>query len=91
METKLLHATPGAVALAALYILESLLLEFKERALLSENDVQGLLSDAAKTLRAASGVPDTLYAAAASDLIDIIQIRHETVTEGKKPLSTPSG
>lgn len=93
MEAKILHAKPGAVALAALYILESLLLELKARALLSENDVQGLLSDAAKTLRAAGCGPGELHALLASEIVDMIRLQHERVSEGRCTALrlTPSG
>lgn len=83
MEAKIMHAKPGAIALAALYILESLLLELEARAFLSEDDVQGLLSDAAKTLRAASGDFEKTYALPASEIVDAILAQHERISDGK--------
>ena len=51
MERKVAKAKPRAIALAALYICESILLELESEEILTTKDVRGLLRDAAKTLR----------------------------------------
>lgn len=51
LETTDLNATPKAIALAALYIAESVLLELHSSQILSARDIQGLLNDALTALR----------------------------------------
>ncbi len=80
METKLVHATPKAIALAAIYICESLLLELEARQILQAAEVQGLLKDAVKTLRAAEGMTGAEDYFAASDLVDFIREQHDRVS-----------
>lgn len=56
MERRLLKAKPKAVALAALYVCESILLELEAAEILTANDVRGLLKDASRSLRQAGAV-----------------------------------
>lgn len=80
MEAKLLHAQSRAIALAALYVLESLLLELEARGILQEHNVQGLLNDAAKTLKAAGMEIDAGDRSVAGEIIETIRMQHERVS-----------
>lgn len=81
LESKILRARSKAVALAALYICESLLLELESQEILQRKDIEGLLKDAAKTLRAAAGErQDRPDHATAAEIIDLIRAQHELVS-----------
>lgn len=80
LESKILRARSKAVALAALYICESLLLKLESQEILQRKDIEGLLKDAAKTLRAAAGENDQSDHATAAEIIDMIRAQHELVS-----------
>lgn len=72
MEARIMRAGPETIALAALYICESLLLELEEKKILPGKDIDGLLQDAAWTLRGADGDEDNRDGLAASEVIEAI-------------------
>lgn len=67
---KLLAARPKAVALAALHVSESVLLELEASHLLSAAEIRGLLKDASKTLRNAADHVDNRSCAVASEIVE---------------------
>lgn len=72
MEDRITNNEPRAIALAALYICESLLLELEEKKIVTGKDVEGLLKDAAKTLRGASDAGSDRDSLAASQIVEAI-------------------
>ncbi|MER9592618.1 hypothetical protein NKI94_28130 [Mesorhizobium australicum] len=76
---KLLATRPRAVALAALHVSESVLLELEASELLSARQIRGLLKDASKTLRNAGQV-DNRSSFIAAEIVDSMQ---ETFTRNK--------
>lgn len=85
MEIKIMGAESRAVALAALYICESILLELEARDILEGRDVQGLLQDAMKTLAAAAETngPDCLVA---SEIIRSLREGHKRPGNAPVPI-----
>ncbi|TIN30643.1 MAG: hypothetical protein E5Y31_06445 [Mesorhizobium sp.] len=67
---KLLAARPRAVALAALHVSESVLLELEASELLSAAEIRGLLKDASTTLRNAAEQVDNRSCLIASEIVD---------------------
>jgi len=67
---KLLATRPRAIALAALHVSESVLLELEASELLSAAEIRGLLKDASTTLRNAAGEVDNRSCLAASKIVD---------------------
>ncbi|MBZ9892205.1 hypothetical protein LB559_30180 [Mesorhizobium sp. BR1-1-3] len=67
---KLLATRPRAVALAALHVSESMLLEFEASELLSAAEIRGLLKDASMTLRNAAEQVDNRSCLIASEIVD---------------------
>ncbi|OBQ71277.1 hypothetical protein EB233_27765 [Mesorhizobium erdmanii] len=67
---KLLATRPRAVALAALHVSESVLLELEASELLSARQIRGLLKDASTTLRNAAGQVDNRSCFIASEIVD---------------------
>ncbi|MGX5851092.1 hypothetical protein ACWGTO_28920 [Mesorhizobium sp. PL10] len=67
---KLLATRPRAVALAALHVSESVLLELEASHLLSAAEIRGLLKDASTTLRNAADQVDNRSCAAASEIVE---------------------
>ncbi|HXV31653.1 MAG TPA: hypothetical protein VD840_15110 [Sinorhizobium sp.] len=70
---KVLKARPKAVALAALHITESLLLELEAAELLSPKEIRGLLKDAMTTLQKASAQEGVRSCAVASEIVGAIR------------------
>ncbi|AZN96424.1 hypothetical protein EJ066_03490 [Mesorhizobium sp. M9A.F.Ca.ET.002.03.1.2] len=67
---KLLATRPRAVALAALHVSESVLLELEASELLSSAEIRGLLKDASMTLRNAADQTDNRSCLIASEIVD---------------------
>jgi hypothetical protein len=67
---KLLATRPRAVALAALHVSESVLLELEASELLSAAQIRGLLKDASTTLRNAAVQVDNRSCLIASEIVD---------------------
>lgn len=67
---KLLATRPRAVALAALHVSESVLLELEASELLSAAEIRGLLKDASTTLRNAAEQVDNRSCLIASEIVD---------------------
>ncbi|WP_143748636.1 hypothetical protein [Mesorhizobium sophorae] len=67
---KLLATRPRAVALAALHVSESVLLELEASELLSAAEIRGLLKDASTTLRNAADQVDNRSCLIASEIVD---------------------
>jgi len=67
---KLLATRPRAVALAALHVSESVLLELESSEILSASEIRGLLKDASTTLRNAANKADSRSCLVASEIID---------------------
>ena len=67
---KLLATRPRAVALAALSVSESVLLELEASQLLSAAEIRGLLKDASTTLRNAADQVDNRSCAVASEIVE---------------------
>lgn len=84
MEARIMRARPKAIALAALYICESLLLELEEKKIVPSNDIEGLLKDAARTLRGANEDGNNRDGLAASEMIEAIseQLRRTRTVPG---------
>lgn len=70
---KVLKAKPKAIALAALHITESLLLELEASELLSSKEIRGLLKDAMATLQKAGRQEGIRNCAVASDIVGSIR------------------
>lgn len=70
---KVLKARPKAIALAALHITESLLLELEAAEILSQKEIRGLLKDALTTLQKASRQEGTRNCAVASEIVYTIR------------------
>ena len=67
---KLLATRPRAVALAALHVSESVLLELEASELLSAAEIRGLLRDASTTLRNAADQVDNRSCLIASEIVE---------------------
>ena len=67
---KLLATRPRAVALAALHVSESVLLELEASQLLSAAEIRGLLRDASTTLRNAADQVDNRSCLIASEIVE---------------------
>ncbi|MFB9983913.1 hypothetical protein [Mesorhizobium kowhaii] len=67
---KLLATRPRAVALAALHVSESVLLELEASELLSAAEIRGLLKDASTTLRNAAEQVDNRSCLIASEIVE---------------------
>jgi hypothetical protein len=76
-QQQILNAKPRAIALAALYISESVLLELQASEILSSKDIRGLLRDAATTLRGAGAQGKKKTCRAASEIVDSISRLYE--------------
>ncbi|MBZ9670658.1 hypothetical protein FJ970_10245 [Mesorhizobium sp. B2-1-8] len=70
---KLLATRPRAVALAALHVSESVLLELEASELLSARQIRGLLKDASRTLRNAAGQVDNRSSFIAAEIVESMQ------------------
>ncbi|ODR89662.1 hypothetical protein A8M32_20360 [Sinorhizobium alkalisoli] len=70
---KVLKAKPKAIALAALHIMESLLLELEASELLSSKEIRGLLKDAMTTLQKAGRQEGMRNCTVASDIVGSIR------------------
>lgn len=66
----LLATRPRAVALAALHVSESVLLELEASHLLSAAEIRGLLKDASTTLRNAADQADNRSCIVASEIVE---------------------
>ncbi|MDG4880904.1 hypothetical protein [Mesorhizobium sp. WSM4884] len=67
---KLMATRPRAVALAALHVSESVLLELEASELLSAAEIRGLLRDASTTLRNAADEVDNRSCLVASKIVE---------------------
>jgi len=67
---KLLATRPRAVALAALHVNESVLLELEASEVLSAAEIRGLLRDASLTLRNAADQADNRSCLVASEIVE---------------------
>ncbi|QKC98594.1 hypothetical protein EB231_31090 [Mesorhizobium sp. NZP2298] len=67
---KLLATRPRAVALAALHVSESVLLELEASEVLSPSEIRGLLRDASLTLRNAADHADNRSCLVASEIVE---------------------
>jgi hypothetical protein len=79
MDRKIKDARSRPLALASIFICESLLLELASRKLVGASDVQGLLKDAAKAL-AANGTDGEDFLKA-SELIEAIREQYERLPD----------
>ncbi|OHV81913.1 hypothetical protein [Ensifer sp. LCM 4579] len=70
---KVLKAKPKAIALAALHITESLLLELEASELLSSKEIRGLLKDAMTTLQKAGRQEGMRNCTVAGDIVGSIR------------------
>lgn len=77
METIIRNASSKAVALAALYISQSMLLELEASGKMTDKDVQGLLKDALRTLSQSSGFSRISDTEVASRIVEAIRGNHE--------------
>lgn len=66
----ILASRPRAIALAALHISESLLLELEASEILTAREIRGVLKDAAATLRNATDQVDNRSSLVASDIVE---------------------
>lgn len=66
----LLASRPRGVALAALHVIESLLLELEASEILTAREIRGVLKDAATTLRNAAGEVDNRSCLVASEIVE---------------------
>jgi hypothetical protein len=73
----LLRANPRAIALAALYICESILVELHSSEVLSSKEIRGLLKDAATTLRGAQTQGKKKTCLAASEIVTSISRQYQ--------------
>lgn len=80
MENAIQNAEPRAVALAALYICESLLLELEESGSISHRQLQNLLHDAVESLRENSTLGNGAEWIVASEIVEAIRVNHERVS-----------
>lgn len=76
MDRSIKDAESRPLALASLYICESLLLELRSRQVVDTMQIQGLLRDASSALAATVGA-DREDFVAASKLIEVIRERYE--------------
>ncbi|MBP2234663.1 hypothetical protein J2Z31_001153 [Sinorhizobium kostiense] len=70
---KVLKAKPKAIALAALHITESLLLELEAAELLSAKEIRGLLKDAVTTLQKAGRQQGLRSCTSAAEIVNAIR------------------
>src|SRR5690606_21365315 len=75
-KTRTMTSENEPIALAAFYLCESLLLSLESSAVLSQEEIEGLLKDAAKTLREARGPAENPHSIAAAELIEHIRQDH---------------
>lgn len=75
-QPKVLKAKPKAIALAALHITESLLLELEAAELLSPREIRGLLKDAMTTLQKAGRQEGLRSCTVASEIVSSIRERY---------------
>lgn len=80
MENAIRKAEPRSVALAALYICESLLLELEESGRISHSQLQNLLKDAVESLRENTTLGDGNEWIVASEIVETIRVNHERVS-----------
>lgn len=77
MKTIIERSRTKSLALAALYIVQSMLLEFEEPGEITHEKIQGLLKDAAKTLRGEYGNDHEEDWLAASEIVEALRLHHE--------------